>query len=119
MEHCQAALQPLQGLLLVEAVELTFVGVDTAHEVVAGRAGRRAVVGMVIAVQGQFVALSQAPVKQAAEGGRTQQQVALVEVRHHKPGHRDAAEAVDGFDEGLVVRPGLGRNIMQHQHQAT
>ncbi|MNC26776.1 hypothetical protein D3C75_749200 [compost metagenome] len=62
-------LQALQGLLLVEGVELAFMGIDAAHEVFAGRAWWRAVVGMVEAVQGKLVALGQAPFEQAAEGG--------------------------------------------------
>ncbi|MCY1435448.1 hypothetical protein D9M71_515450 [compost metagenome] len=56
-------LQALQGLLLVQGVELAFMGIDAAHEVFAGRARWWAVVGMVEAMQGQFVAAGQAPLE--------------------------------------------------------
>ncbi|MNJ61435.1 hypothetical protein D3C77_572210 [compost metagenome] len=69
-------------------------------------------------MQCHLVATLQAPFEHQAKAGRLLQGVALVKVRHHQPGHGDIAQGIHRFDEGLVVRPGLRRNIMQHQQQA-
>ncbi|MNG10949.1 hypothetical protein D3C84_944480 [compost metagenome] len=91
------------------------MGIDPAHEPLLGVAGGRAVVAMVVAMQHQFVAALDPAVEQAPKARMSLQGIVAMKVRHHQPGHRHLAEGVNGFDEGLVVGPGLRCHVVQHQ----
>ena len=54
-EQLQATRQPFAGSLFVKAIELTFMGVHPAHEPVPRRLRRGLEIGVVAAVQHQFV----------------------------------------------------------------
>ncbi|MCY1435793.1 hypothetical protein D9M71_519010 [compost metagenome] len=101
-----------------QTVELALVGVDPAHEPVAGIARLRTVVAVKVTVQHQFIATLEPCAELTTKLRMGLQVVVFVEIRHHQPGDRHTAQCVDGFDKGLVIGPGRWRDIVQYQQQA-
>ncbi|MNL53628.1 hypothetical protein D3C87_1768910 [compost metagenome] len=91
------------------------MGVDPAHEPVSWRAGRGAFIAVKVAVQRQFVTTDDPVGEHTSKFRMGVQRVVLVKIGHHQPGHWHHAQGVDGSDKGLVVGPGMRRDIVQHQ----
>ncbi|MNT77746.1 hypothetical protein D3C72_2168920 [compost metagenome] len=66
-------------------------------------------------MQHQFITAGDPGTEKAAKVRVGFEIVVLVKVRHHQPGHWHATQRIDGFDEGLIVRPGWRSDVMQHQ----
>ncbi|MNY47148.1 hypothetical protein D3C86_1823920 [compost metagenome] len=114
-KHGDALVQAGEGGLPGQAVKLTFVGIDPAHEPVSRIVHRRSVITMEIAVQRQFVAALDSFFKPLTKVRVVAQVVVLVEVRHHEPGDGYVAQCIHGVDKGLVIGPGLRCYIVQDQ----
>ncbi len=67
---------------------------------------------MEVTVQCQFVAASDPAGQQTSKRRIRGQVIMFVEIRHHQPSDRHLTQRVDGFDEGLVIGPGLRRNVV-------
>ena len=63
-------------------------------------------------MQRQLIATANAFAEQTTEISVLTECIPAMKVGHHQPGHGHVAQLVDRFDEGPIIRPRRGRNVV-------